>query len=38
MLRSHGLPAQKLRLSRDADPADAIQALTARVRGLLAGA
>ncbi|MGI8430506.1 MAG: glucose-6-phosphate isomerase, partial [Solirubrobacteraceae bacterium] len=37
MLRAHGLPAQKLRLSRDAHPADAIQALTARVRGLLAG-
>jgi transaldolase/glucose-6-phosphate isomerase len=36
-LRAHGLPAEKLRLDGGADPADAIDALTARVRGLLAG-
>ena len=36
-LRAHGLPAEKLRLDGDAHPADAIEALTARVRGLLAG-
>ena len=35
-LRAHGLPAQKLRLDGDAHPADAIESLTARVRGLLA--
>ncbi len=36
-LRAHGLPAEKLRLDGHTDPADAIDALTARVRGLLAG-
>jgi glucose-6-phosphate isomerase len=35
-LRAHDLPAQKLRLDGDVHPADAIDALTARVRGLLA--
>jgi transaldolase/glucose-6-phosphate isomerase len=36
-LRAHGLPAEKLRLDGDTHPADAIDALTARVKGLLAG-
>jgi len=36
-LRAHGLPAEKLRLDGDAHPADAVNALTARVRELLAG-
>jgi hypothetical protein len=36
-LRAHGLPAEKLRLDGDADPADAIDALTARVAGAAAG-
>ncbi|HEV7808869.1 MAG TPA: bifunctional transaldolase/phosoglucose isomerase [Solirubrobacteraceae bacterium] len=36
-LRAHGLPAQKLRLDGELHAADAIEALTARVRGLLAG-
>ena len=36
-LRSHGLPVQKLRLDGNTHPADAIEALTARVRGLLTG-
>jgi transaldolase/glucose-6-phosphate isomerase len=36
-LRAHGLAAHKLRLDGDQHPADAIDALTARVRGLLAG-
>jgi transaldolase/glucose-6-phosphate isomerase len=35
-LRAHGLAAEKLRLDGDTHPADAIEALTARVRGLLA--
>ncbi len=35
-LRAHDLPAEKLRLDGDAHPADAIDALTARVKGLLA--
>jgi len=36
-LRAHDLAAEKLRLSGDQHPADAIEALTARVKGLLAG-
>ena len=36
-LRSHGLPVQKLRLDGNTHPADAIEALTERVRGLLTG-
>jgi glucose-6-phosphate isomerase len=36
-LRAHGLPAEKLRLDGDVHPADAIEALTARVKGLLEG-
>jgi hypothetical protein len=35
-LRAHGLPAEKLRLDGDVHPADAIDALTARVKALLA--
>jgi transaldolase/glucose-6-phosphate isomerase len=35
-LRAHDLPAEKLRLAGDQHPADAIRALTERVRGLLA--
>ncbi len=35
-LRAHDLPAEKLRLDGSQHPADAIDALTARVRGLLA--
>jgi len=35
-LRAHGLAAEKLRLDGDMHPADAIDALTERVRGLLA--
>jgi transaldolase / glucose-6-phosphate isomerase len=36
-LRAHDLPAHKLRLDGELHAADAIDALTARVRGLLAG-
>ena len=36
-LRTHGLAAEKLRLDGDAQPAEWIEALTARVKGLLAG-
>ncbi len=36
-LRAHDLPAEKLRLDGAQHPADAIEALTARVKGLLAG-
>jgi glucose-6-phosphate isomerase len=34
-LRAHELPAEKLRLDGDQHPADAIRALTQRIRGLL---